>query len=469
MSDTRHIAVIGGGPGGYAAAFHAASRGFRTTLIDTRTTPGGVCLHVGCIPSKALLHVAKLLGETGEAGQMGLDFGKAAIDREKLAGWKESVVERLTGGLLQQCKRRGVEFIQGRARYKSSTLLEIELGDGGRQELAVDHSILASGSRPSMIPGVEAGAKIWNSTGGLSLETIPKSLLVVGGGYIGLELGSVYASLGSKVDLVEMTDGLLPGADRDLVRVLSKRVSKTFNEQYFQTKVLSLKEQKKGVAAVLELPDGKEQKKVYERVLVSIGRRPNSEDLGLEHTAVEVSDRGFVQVDDQLKTADAAISAIGDVVGDPMLAHKASHEARVAVEVIDGKKSRFEPACIPAVVFTDPELGWVGITENEAKAQGREVKVSRFPWGASGRALSLERTDGVCKVIADPETDRVLGLGVVGVGAGELVAEGALAIEMGAVVEDLALTIHPHPTLSETIMEAAEVYYGHSAHYFTGK
>ena len=467
MSAT-HLTVIGGGPGGYAAAFLAASHGLKVTLIDRMATPGGVCLHRGCIPSKALLHVAALLGETREAEKMGLLFAEPRVNLDRMRDWKQGVVDKLTGGLAAQCQRRGVEFIQAEARFVASARLELTAPDGSVSQRDCEHVILASGSRPASIPALSLESpKVWDSTAALELESVPRRLLVIGGGYIGLELGSVYAALGSKVTVVEMTDGLLPGADRDLVRVLSKRIKESMHELRFKTRVAGLKETRAGIEALLQAEDGTEEKLVFDRVLVSVGRKPNSQGLGLEHTGVTVNARGFVEVDTQLRTADARIFAIGDLVGDPMLAHKAAHEARVAVEVICGGKARFEPLAIPAVVFTDPELAWVGLTEDQAASTGQQVTVARFPWGASGRALTLERTDGLSKLIIDPASERVLGVGLVGVNAGEMIAEATLAIEMGATVRDIAETIHAHPTLSETTMEAAEVFFGHSAHYYT--
>lgn len=470
MSTQRQLTVIGGGPGGYAAAFLAAGHGLKVTLVDKGATPGGVCLHRGCIPSKALLHVAALLGETREAALMGLTYAEPTLDLDRLRGWKRSVVDKLTGGLGAQCRQRGVEFVQAEARFVPGGGLQFTARDGRVEERPVDTVILATGSRPA-IPAALAisSPKVWDSTAALELETIPGSLLIIGGGYIGLELGTVYAALGSKVTVVELTDGLLPGADRDLVRVLSRRVKAAMHELKLNTKVAALKDVDTGVEATLVNPDGTSVSQVFDRVLVSVGRRPNSENLGLEHTAVKVDARGFVEVDAARRTADPRILAIGDLTGDPMLAHKAAHEAKVAVEVITGGKARFEPLAIPAVVFTDPELAWVGLTEDQAAAQGRAVSVAKFPWGASGRALTLERTDGLSKLIIDPETERILGVGLVGKGAGELIAEATLAIEMGATARDLADTIHAHPTTSETLMEAAEVFFGHSAHYLTPK
>jgi len=466
------IAVVGGGPGGYAAAFLAADLGMQVTLIDPETNPGGVCLYRGCIPSKALLHVAKLIEESQQARNWGIEFPAPKIDLARLRTWKESVVKKLTGGLGQLSKQRHVEYIQGRAAFENSTTLRITKGDASEAVLNFDRIILATGSRPAIIPALKLDSpRLMDSTGALNLEDIPGSLLVVGGGYIGLELGSVYAALGSHVTVVEMLPGLLPGADRDLVLPLHKRLEKMFEAILLNTTVASLKEDGNGIRATFEgaTIQDKDREKVFERVLVSVGRKPNSEIPGLDKTQVQVNPRGFIEVNKQLQTADPFIYAIGDVVGEPMLAHKASHEGRVAVEAIAGHKVAFEPAAIPAVVFTDPEVAWCGLTETQAEKENREIKIAKFPWGASGRAVTLDRPEGMTKLIVDPQTERVLGVGLVGAGAGELIAEGVLAIEMAALASDLAMTIHPHPTLSETVMESAEVFFGTSTHVFRPK
>ena len=466
------LAVVGGGPGGYAAAFLAADLAMQVTLIDPEPNPGGVCLYRGCIPSKALLHVAKLIEESQQAKNWGIDFPRPAIDLARLRTWKENVVKKLTGGLGQLSKQRRVEYIQGRAAFDNSTTLRITKTDGSEAVLSFDQIIIATGSRPAIIPALKLdSSRLMDSTGALNLEDIPASLLVVGGGYIGLELGSVYAALGTRVTAVEMLPGLLPGADRDLVVPLHKRLEKMFEGILLNTTVSSLKEEGAGIRATFEgasVPE-KERTKTFDRVLVSVGRKPNSEIPGLETTQVQVTPRGFIEVNKQLRTADPAIYAIGDVVGEPMLAHKASHEGRVAVEAIAGHKVAFEPNAIPAVVFTDPEVAWCGLTETQAEKEGREIKVAKFPWGASGRAVTLDRPEGMTKLIVDPQTERVLGVGIVGTGAGELIAEGVLAIEMGALASDVAMTIHPHPTLSETVMESAEVFFGTSTHVFRPK
>jgi dihydrolipoyl dehydrogenase len=475
------IAVVGAGPGGYAAAFLAADLGMQVTLIDPEANPGGVCLYRGCIPSKALLHVAKLIEESQQAKNWGIDFPAPKIDLARLRTWKEGVVKKLTGGLGILSKQRHVEYIQGRAAFQNSTTLRITKTDGTEAVLSFDRIILATGSRPSIVPAFKLDTpRLMDSTAALNLEDIPGSLLVVGGGYIGLELGSVYAALGTRVTVVEMLPGLLPGADRDLVLPLHKRLEKMFEAILLNTTVASLKEDGNGIRATFGMAPGQDpavqdtaptgvQERVFDRVLVSVGRRPNSEIPGLGTTQVHVGPRGFIEVNKQLQTADAAIYAIGDVVGEPMLAHKASHEGRVAAEAIAGHKVAFEPNAIPAVVFTDPEIAWCGLTETQAQKENREIKVARFPWAASGRAVTIDRPEGMTKLLIDPQTERVLGVGIVGAGAGELIAEGVLAIEMAALAHDIAMTIHPHPTLSETVMESAEVFFGTSTHIFRPK
>jgi dihydrolipoyl dehydrogenase len=466
---SKNIAVVGGGPGGYAAAFYAADLGMQVTLIDDAVNPGGVCLYVGCIPSKALLHVAAVINEADHFKSLGVEFGKPNIDLNRLREFKKSVVSKLTGGLGQLSKQRKVTYIQGRASLANSNTLKVKKADGGDQTLSFDNIILATGSRPAMIPGVPPSQRIMDSTGALELRDIPKTLLVVGGGYIGLELGTVYAALGTKVTVIEMLPQILTGADRDLVNPLSKRLEKMFSAILLNTKVVEMKEVSDGIKVRLDGPDLAAPEQTFERVLVSVGRKPNSDIPGLENTRVTKTQKGFIEVDLQRCTKDPVIYAIGDIAGEPMLAHKASHEGRVAVEAIAGKKTTFEPRAIPAVVFTDPEIAWCGLTEEEAKAKNIPVKISRFPWAASGRAVTLDRTEGVTKLVIDPETHRVLGVGICGPNAGEMISEGVLAVEMSAVVDDLALTIHPHPTLSETIMESAEAFHNVATHIYRPK
>jgi dihydrolipoamide dehydrogenase len=471
MTETSnlHIAVVGGGPGGYAAAFLAADMGMRVTLIDPEANPGGVCLYRGCIPSKALLHVAKLIDESRQAKNWGIEFADPKIDVARLRSWKEGVVKKLTGGLGQLSKQRSVQYIQGRAGFENSRTLRISKS-GGDETQAFDRIILATGSRPAIIPSLKLdSSRVMDSTGALDVRDVPKNLLVIGGGYIGLELGSVYAALGSKVSVVEMTSGLLPGADRDLVLPLYKRLEKSFETILLDTTVSAMKEEANGIRVSFTSDKNAVSEKVFEKVLVSVGRKPNSEIPGLDKTKVKLGARGFIQVNQQLQTDDPAIYAIGDVVGEPMLAHKASHEGRTAVEAIAGHKVAFEPNAIPAVVFTDPEIAWCGLSETQAQKENRQYKVAKFPWAASGRALTLDRTEGMTKLLIDPESERVLGVGIVGAGAGELIAEGVLAVEMAALAGDLELTIHPHPTLSETVMEAAEVFYGRATDIYRPK
>jgi dihydrolipoamide dehydrogenase len=464
------LVVIGGGPGGYAAAFYAADLGLEVTLVELEKNPGGVCLYRGCIPSKALLHVAKLLEETRHASAWGLEYSEPKIDLDKLRDWKNSVVTKLTGGLGALTKQRKVTFIQGRARFENASTLSIEKADGSTEQLAFEKAILATGSRPARVGALWLDSpRMMDSTSALELPDIPKTLLVIGGGYIGLELGSVYAALGTKVTVVEMTDSLLAGADRDLVQILHKRLEKKFHQILLSTKVLGLKEGKNAITASLQSADGQTTEQKFDRVLMSIGRVPNSQNLGLEKTSIETDQRGFVVVDAQRRTREANIYAIGDIAGEPMLAHKASHEARVAVDAILGHPVAWQPNAIPAVVFTDPEIAWAGLTETQAAQQGRAVDVARFPWAASGRALTLDRTDGVTKLVLDPATQQVLGVGICGPGAGEMIAEGTLAVEMGATAEDLKSTIHAHPTLSETVMESAEVFFGQATHLYRPK
>ncbi len=467
--DVKELVVIGGGPGGYPAAFYAADLGMDVTLIDLEKNPGGVCLHRGCIPSKALLHAAAVLNEAHEAEAFGISFGEPQIDVDKLRGWKEDVVGKLTGGLGQLCKARRINFIQGRATFVDESTVHVEKVDGGEETIRFKSAILATGSTPARIPIAPESPRVLDSTGALSLPDVPEKLLVIGGGYIGLELGQAYAAFGSSVSVVEMLPNLLAGADKDLARPLVGRLKKQFEKIMLSTKVVKIEDTGDAVTVTVEDKKGKVEEQAYDRVLISVGRKPNTRDLGLENTPIVVGDDGFIVTDNQRRTAAPNVFAIGDIAGQPMLAHKATYEGKVAVEAIAGKKTIYDPQAIPAVVFTDPEIAWAGITEGEAKAQGVAVTVSKFPWGASGRATTLGRSDGVTKIIAEPDTGRVLGVGIAGPGAGELIAEGTLAIEMGAVAEDLAMTIHAHPTLAETVMEAAEDLMGHATHFVSKK
>lgn len=454
------LVVLGGGPGGYAAAFLAADLGMEVTLVEKDPRLGGTCLLRGCIPSKALLHVGRVLAEAREMEEWGISFATPTIEVDALRARKDKVIGALTGGLAQLAKRRNVRVVQGEARFADSGTLAIALADGGSETLTFDHCILASGSRPAKIPAFDIGSsRVMDSTTALELADIPESLLVIGGGYIGLEMGTVYAELGTQVSVVELTDGLLPGADRDLVKPLHKRLEKLLAAIRLETKVVRLEDRGNGIEVFFEGPDGATSQ-TFSRVLVAVGRRPNSDGIGLENTDVLIDAKGFVGVDGQQRTADPRILAIGDVCGEPMLAHRASHQGKVAVEALHGEPALFAPRAIPAVVFTDPEIAWAGLTEREAAAAGREVEISRYPWAASGRAHALGRIDGMTKMLVDPESDRVLGVGIVGSGAGELIAEGALAIEMGCSARDLSETIHPHPTLGETVAFSAENYFG---------
>jgi dihydrolipoamide dehydrogenase len=459
------LVVLGGGPGGYAAAFLAADEGMQVTIIESESRLGGTCLLRGCIPSKALLHVAKVIHETRELSEdWGVEYSAPKIDIDKVRARKEKVISTLTGGLAQLAKRRNVTVINAKGVFENSTTIRLE-GDHPSipedRKVTFDYCVLATGSVPAMPPAFNIGSpRVMDSTGALELKDIPKRLLVVGGGYIGLEMGSVYAGLGSEVTVVELTDGLLQGADRDLVRPLAKHLEVLFNKRiYLNTKVGSLAEVDNQIEVTFEGP-GKFGHERFDRVLVSIGRRPVSAGLGLEKTQVQLNPRGFAICDKQQRTADPHIFAIGDVAGEPMLAHKASHEAKVAIEVILGKPAVFDKAAIPAVVFTDPEIAWAGLTDDQAKREGRKVDVEVYPWAASGRAQAIGRTEGFTKWLIDPETHRVLGCGIVGAGAGELIAEAVLAIEMGCEVRDITESIHPHPTLSETLMNAGEVHFG---------
>ena len=459
------LVVIGAGPGGYAAAFLAADEGLNVTIVESAPHMGGTCLLRGCIPSKALLHVARVIGEVDELrSDWGVAYEAPSIDIDLIRRRKEKIIRTLTGGLQQLAKRRNVSIIRARGRFQDSQTVLLDGDDDSIPEsksLTFDHAILATGSVPAMPAMFDvASERIMDSTGALELKQIPSSLLVIGGGYIGLEMGSVYASLGSQVSVVEMADGLLPGVDRDLVKPLHQRLSMLFGNRIFlNSKVGSLGDRGNSVEVAFEGPDkfGVEQ---YENVLIAVGRKPNSHDLGIENTSVELDGNGFVKSDQQQRTTDEKIFAIGDVTGEPMLAHKASHEGKIAIEAILGQPAEFNPLAIPAVVFTDPEIAWAGLTQDQAKLQNRDVAVSIYPWAASGRGHAIGRIEGLTKWLIDPSSNRVIGCGIVGPGAGELIAEAVLAIEMGCDVRDVTSSIHPHPTLSETLMNAGEVHLG---------
>lgn len=462
------IVVVGGGPGGYAAAFYAADLGKQVTLVERDDRLGGVCMNRGCIPSKALLHATHGIVSARESAKRGISFGEPQIDLAKLRDWKNGILTRLAGGLKMLAEKRGVKVIHARGYFDNSQTLRIET-DQGQQFLKFQNAIVAVGSRPAMPKVFDLGnPRVMTSTEALEVEEIPENLLVIGAGYIGMELGTVYATLGSKVTVIEALDSILMGADPDLARPVMLYAKKAFKELRFKAKVTKMATAGKQIKVTSEF-NGQTVEELYDRVLVSVGRAPNSQDLGLGNTKVQLDDRGFVKVNASQQTGDPNIYAIGDIAGGVLLAHKASKEARIAVEAVTGESAGAAQSVIPAVVFTDPEVAWCGLTEAEAKEKGVAIEVAKFPWGASGRAMTYDRVDGVTKLIIEPGTDRILGVGIVGHGAGELISEGVLAVEMGATAKDLALTMHPHPTLSETLMEAAEVYYGHATHTLSPK
>ena len=452
------VVVLGSGPGGYTAAFRAADLGLKVVLIERYATLGGVCLNVGCIPSKALLHTAKVITEAEETAQHGVSFGAPNIDLEALRNWKANdVVGKLTGGLAAMAKQREVTIVEGVGKFISPNQISVTASDGKITTIGFENAIIAAGSQAIKMPSAPEDARIMDSTGALKLDDIPKRLLVIGGGIIGLEMGTVYDALGSKVSIVEFMDGLITGCDRDLVRPLQKRMDKRFESIMLSTKVTKMEAKKDGIRVNFEGEEAPKETQIYDRVLVSIGRRPNGKNIGAEHAGVAVDERGFIAVDKQMRTNVNHIFAIGDIVGQPMLAHKATHEGKVAAEVIAGHKVEFQALCIPSVAYTDPEIAWVGLTETEAKTKSIDIDKASFPWAASGRAISIARTEGTTKLIFDKTTHRLIGAGIVGVNAGELLAEAVLAIEMGADAHDIGLTIHAHPTLSETICFAAEM------------
>ncbi len=450
------VLVLGAGPGGYTAAFRAADLGKQVVLIEKHASLGGVCLNVGCIPSKALLHVARVISEAEEVAHHGVTYAKPKIDIDQIRTWKEIVIKKLTGGLSALAKQRKVQVVQGTAKFTSPNHLSVETRDG-KKTISFDTAIIAAGSSVARIPGFPYDdPRIMDSTGALQLQDVPKRMLIIGGGIIGLEMATVYDALGSKITVVELADGLIPGADRDLVRPLHKRIEKRYEAIYLKTRVGKIEAQKSGLKVYFEGEQAPEPQ-LYDRVLMAVGRRPNGRDIGAEAAGVQVNERGFIPVNIQMRTNVPHIYAIGDIVGDPMLAHKAVHEGKVAAEVIAGHHAAFEPLTIPSVAYTDPEIAWMGLTETQAKAQGIACEKASFPWAASGRALSIGREEGATKVLFDPDTRRILGAGIVGMNAGELIAEAVLALEMGADMEDIGLTIHPHPTLSETLGFAAEM------------
>jgi dihydrolipoamide dehydrogenase len=455
---STQLVVLGSGPGGYTAAFRAADLGLKVVLIERYATLGGVCLNVGCIPSKALLHTAKVITEAEETAVHGVSFGVPKIDLEALKNWKANdVVGKLTSGLAGMAQQRDVTIVNGVGKFTSPNQIAVTAADGKVTTIGFENAIIAAGSQATKLPGAPDDERIMDSTGALKLDDIPKRLLVIGGGIIGLEMGTVYDALGSKVSIVEFMDGLITGCDRDLVRPLQKRMDKRFEAIMLSTKVSKIEAEKDGIHVSFEGEEAPKETQIYDRVLVSIGRKPNGNNIGAESAGVAVDERGFINVDKQMRTNVNHIFAIGDIVGQPMLAHKASHEAKIAAEVIAGHKVEFQAMCIPSVAYTDPEIAWAGVTETDAKAKGIEYDKASFPWAASGRAISVARTEGTTKLIFDKTTHRLIGAGIVGVNAGELLAEAVLAIEMGADAHDLGLTIHAHPTLSETICFAAEM------------
>ena len=453
------ILVLGAGPGGYTAAFYAADRGQKVTLVEQNPRLGGICLNTGCIPSKALLHATEMLREAKESAKRGIAFGEAKIDLDKLRAWKDSILEKLGQGIKGLAQKRGVQIIHGRGHFEASQTLRVETAQG-QKFVNYEKAIIAVGSKPAMPSAFDLGNKrIMTSTEALEIRDIPMDLLIVGGGYIGMELGTVYATLGSNVVVLEALPTILTGIDPDLVRPVSRAAQKAFKEIRVDTKVLKMATAGRQIKVTMQI-DKEQREELYDRVLVSVGRVPNYTDLGLEGTGVTKDEKGFIKTNPQQQTDDRHIYAIGDVSGGVLLAHRAAKQARIAVESILGEASAFENIVIPAVVYTDPEVAWCGLTETEAKQKGIEIKVAKFLWGASGRALTLDRPDGLTKLILEPETERVLGVGVVGAGASELISEGVLAVEMAATARDIADSVHPHPTLSETLMEAAEVFYG---------
>ena len=459
MALKADVVVLGSGPGGYTAAFRAADLGLKVVLVERYDNIGGVCLNVGCIPSKALLHVAKVIDEAKDMAKHGIDFGEPKVDIQKLQSWKDGVVKRLTGGLQMLAKQRKVQIVTGTGQFTSPNTLAVATANG-EETVEFAHAIIAAGSQPVKLPFLPEDPRIIDSTGALELAEVPKKMLVLGGGIIGLEMATVYRALGSSIDVVEMMDQLMPGVDKDVIKPFSQRVKKQYNQIMLETKVVAVKAQKKGMLVTFEGKNAPAEPVLYDCILSAVGRVPNGKSIAADKAGVNVDERGFIATDKQMRTNVPHIFAIGDIVGNPMLAHKAIPEGRVAAEVIAGKKHSFDPLTIPSVAYTDPEVAWVGVTETEAKAQGLDYEAATFPWAASGRALSMGRSEGLTKVIFDKSSHRIIGCAIVGVHAGDLISEAGLATEMGCDAEDLSLTIHPHPTLSETIAMATEIFEG---------
>ncbi len=467
MSENKihELVIIGAGPGGYRAAFMAADLGLSVTLVDPEINPGGVCLYRGCIPTKALLHLAKIKKDAEHASEMGINFTVSEVDVEKVRNWKNSVVKKLTGGLGQLVKARKINYIRGFARFLDSKTLEIEESKGGKQKIAFRNAIIATGVKPIHLPGIDMeNPLIMNSAESLELNNIPGSLLVIGGGYIGLEMATIYHAFNTEVSIAELTDNFMPGMDNDLVETYKKTGKDMFKDIFLETKVAAIKKEKERLKVEFEDKQGKKFSKKYDKVLIAVGQQPNTEKLGLENLSLEKDEKGFIKVNERQQTSEKNIYAIGDIAGQPLLAHKASYEGRVAAEVIAGKKAANDAHAIPAVIYTEPEIATCGLSEKEAKEKNLKYKVVKFPWPASGRAVAMNAGAGFTKLIVNTENERILGAGIVGKNAGDMIAELVVAIEMGATAEDVALSIHPHPTLSETIMEAAEMFYGHPAH-----
>jgi dihydrolipoamide dehydrogenase len=466
----HNLVIIGAGPGGYRAAFMAADLGLETTLIGSDKNPGGVCLYKGCIPTKALLHLAKIKKEAESAGDLGLTFTANQPDIKKVAEWKNKVVEQLTGGLGQLVKTRKINYIQGMAKFIDSHNLEVAIEGGDKNNISFEHAIIATGAKPVELPALPFNhPKIMDSDQSLELEDMPNELLIVGGGYIGLEMATIYNALGSKVSITELTSDFMPGMDNDLVKEYKKASGGLFQDIFLKTKVAGFEEKGGQLEVQFETKDKDRFKKKYDKILVAVGQTPNTKGIGLENTSIELDKNGFVKIDEKQRTTEKHIFAIGDITGGALLAHKASHEGKIAAETIAGKNVINDAKIIPAVVYTEPEIATAGLSEKQAREKGRKYKAVKFPWSASGRALAMNEKNGITKLLVDPDTERILGAGIVGKNAGDMIIEISLAIEMAATAQDLALTVHPHPTLSETIMEAAEMFYGHPAHTFVKK